>query len=96
MAKPGFFLSRLICAATALYFRVSKPNSFVVKVLSIGNEPVTRGGTQWVLVHNRQGCIQHGDIVNKAFGSENHMPKRKASRFVNGYNLATKHFDVFC
>jgi hypothetical protein len=30
------------------------------------------------LVHNRQGCIQHGDIVNKAFGiSGNHMPKEE-------------------
>jgi hypothetical protein len=40
------------------------------------------------------GCIQHGDIVNKAFGiSGKPHAKRKASRFVNGYNLATKHFD---
>ena len=32
------FLPRPICAATTLYFKVSKPISLVVNALSIGNE----------------------------------------------------------
>jgi hypothetical protein len=65
--KPGFFLIfRDSFAATALYFRVSAQ---LCGKGSVDRErtSVTRCGTQWVLVHNRQGCIQHGDIVNKAF-----------------------------
>jgi hypothetical protein len=32
------------------------------------------------LVHNRQGCIQHGDIVNKAFGIRKPHAKRGRHR----------------
>jgi hypothetical protein len=83
---------RLICAATALYFRVSR---ILFGKGSVDRErtSVTRCGTQWVLVHNRQGCIQHGDIVNKAFGKGKPC-QREGIAICKWYNLATKHFDV--